>query len=143
MVDNPWLVDSIQDFSCLKCPECTFDSKQETDFQDHAIQNHPLSSVLFENKFRENLNGNIDKEELENTTDISDKKTNSKDEDLVNFLSSVLFEEESGKHLSSIDKSRKKLDENAKEEEFADTVDLNVKETTSTDQSLSFVKLHN
>ena len=44
---NPWKVDSIQEFSFLKCPECTFDSKEEETFQDHAIENHPLSFVLF------------------------------------------------------------------------------------------------
>ena len=44
---NPWNVDSIQDFSFLKCPECPFDAKQEDIFQNHAIENHPLSFVLF------------------------------------------------------------------------------------------------
>ena len=36
---NPWQVASIQEFSFLKCPECTFDSKEEDTFQDHAIEN--------------------------------------------------------------------------------------------------------
>ena len=40
---NPWQVDSIQVFFYLKCPECTFDTKTKDDFQDHAIENHPLS----------------------------------------------------------------------------------------------------
>ena len=31
---NPWNVDSIQDFSFLKCPECPFDAKQEDIFQN-------------------------------------------------------------------------------------------------------------
>ena len=47
MDDNPWLVDSIHSFSVFKCPECIFDSKEEDNFQDHAIQNHPLSFVFF------------------------------------------------------------------------------------------------
>ena len=47
MESNPWQVDSIQDFSCLKCPECAFYSKEENRFQDHAIQLHPLSFILF------------------------------------------------------------------------------------------------
>ena len=34
-------------FSFLKCPECTFDSKEEEIFEDHAVENHPLSYVLF------------------------------------------------------------------------------------------------
>jgi hypothetical protein len=45
---NPWKVDSIQDFSCLKCPECIFFTKEQNCFEDHAIVNHPLSAVLFD-----------------------------------------------------------------------------------------------
>ena len=47
MGENPWQVHSIQAFSYLKCPECTFDTKKEDTFQDHATANHPLSYVLF------------------------------------------------------------------------------------------------
>ena len=47
-MDNPWRVDSIQEFSCLKCPECDYFNKKESFFKDHAISNHPLSSVLFD-----------------------------------------------------------------------------------------------
>ena len=46
--ENPWDVESIQEFSCLKCPECLFFSKDELLFQDHATENHPWSNVLFE-----------------------------------------------------------------------------------------------
>ena len=46
-MDNPWKVDSIQAFSCLKCPECSFNTKEEDWFQDHAVKNHPSSSLLF------------------------------------------------------------------------------------------------
>ena len=45
---NPWKVESIQDFSCLKCPECIFFTKEENYFENHAIKNHPLSSILFQ-----------------------------------------------------------------------------------------------
>ena len=45
--DNPWQVESIQDFSFLKCPECIFDTKTEDLFRNHATENHPLSLVLF------------------------------------------------------------------------------------------------
>ena len=45
---NPWKVKSIQDFSCLKCPECVFFTKEQNYFEDHAIANHPLSAILFE-----------------------------------------------------------------------------------------------
>ena len=44
---NPWLVKSVQEFSCLKCPECVFFSSEEKIFQDHAIKNHSLSFALF------------------------------------------------------------------------------------------------
>ena len=47
MADNPWLVESIEAFYCIKCPECLFDTKEEYEFQDHAIGNHPLSFILF------------------------------------------------------------------------------------------------
>ena len=45
--NNPWLVENIQAFSYLNCPECTFKVKEENLFQDHAMKNHSLSSVLF------------------------------------------------------------------------------------------------
>ena len=47
MLTNPWQVNSLQAFSCLKCPECAFSTKEETLFQDHAVENHVLSCVLF------------------------------------------------------------------------------------------------
>ena len=56
MADNPWHVDSIQEFLVFKCPECTFDSKEDYQFQNHATENHPLSFVLFGKK-------EVDKEE--------------------------------------------------------------------------------
>ena len=47
MTHNPWKVDSLQAFSCLKCPECLFFTKEENTFANHAITNHPLSKILF------------------------------------------------------------------------------------------------
>ena len=47
MDSNPWQVDSIQTFYCLKCPECMFFSQKEIDFKDHAMENHPMSYLLF------------------------------------------------------------------------------------------------
>ena len=55
MPENPWYVDSIQEFSCFKCPECIFDSKLENDFQEHAVENHPLSFVLFGKLYQEEV----------------------------------------------------------------------------------------
>ena len=48
MTHNPWKVDSLQAFSCLKCPECPFFTKEENTFANHAIANHPLSKILFD-----------------------------------------------------------------------------------------------
>ena len=45
--NNPWRVNSVQAFLCLKCPECDYNTNQETFFQDHAVENHPLSIALF------------------------------------------------------------------------------------------------
>ena len=47
MDSNPWQVDSIQTFYCLKCPECMFFSHEEFNFKHHAMENHPLSYLLF------------------------------------------------------------------------------------------------
>ena len=46
-MSNPWLVDNIDDFWFLNCPECAFKTKTHNDFQNHAVGNHTLSSVLF------------------------------------------------------------------------------------------------
>ena len=48
MEENPWQVESIHAFYCLKCPECHFTTKEESGFIHHAKDNHPLSNVLFE-----------------------------------------------------------------------------------------------
>ena len=36
-VVNPWQVESIEAFVCLKCPECEFDTKEENSFQDQRM----------------------------------------------------------------------------------------------------------
>ena len=46
-VDNPWQVESIEAFYCLKCPECTFYTKEDKIFFHHAFENHTLSNVFF------------------------------------------------------------------------------------------------
>ena len=50
---NPWRVESIQEFSFLKCPECAFDSKQEDSFENHAMENPPLSFIQFVKSVKE------------------------------------------------------------------------------------------
>ena len=46
---NPWQVDNIQEFYFLKCPECDFMHKEESNFQNHAVENHPMSVTFFSN----------------------------------------------------------------------------------------------
>ena len=53
MDQNPWVVESIQAFYFLKCPECDFDTKEDNLFENHATKNHPLSFVLFDKKYVE------------------------------------------------------------------------------------------
>ena len=75
---NPWLVDSIQEFYFLKCPECNFTHKEEIDFKAHAIENHPLSIPFFETfDFTIEENGTFegcDKESESNNTFITIKE---------------------------------------------------------------------
>ena len=47
MSENPWWVENIKEFSFLNCPECPFKAKKEITFTNHAMKNHPLSSVFF------------------------------------------------------------------------------------------------
>ena len=50
MSENPWRVESIHAFYLIKCPECQFDTKEEELFENHAMKNHPLSYVFFDNR---------------------------------------------------------------------------------------------
>ena len=45
--DNPWQVESIEAFYFLKCPQCLFFTQKENSFYHHAVENHPLSLILF------------------------------------------------------------------------------------------------
>ena len=40
---NPWLVEDLDDFYFLCCPECAYKSKDDEAFIDHAVGNHPKS----------------------------------------------------------------------------------------------------
>ena len=92
---NPWLVESIQAFSCLKCPECEFHTKKDTVFENHATENHPLSFVLFSKKKMvkqelddgnlPNLAANI-KEEPRTEIDEFDQVSRSSSQDQENNL---------------------------------------------------------
>ena len=47
MNKNPWQVESIQEFVYLNCPECSFKTQEENQFQEHAVSEHPMCYVLF------------------------------------------------------------------------------------------------
>ena len=89
MTGNPWMVDNVSYFYFLNCPECAFKTKSKNIFQDHAVENHPLSCVLFENSFESdpitfdlNEPNQILEEimfpEPDNTTLVSKKEANDK-----------------------------------------------------------------
>ena len=61
LVKNPWHVRTVQSFSCLKCPECAFITKEENSFQTHAVQNHPLSYVGYASIFFGSLSSKSEK----------------------------------------------------------------------------------
>ena len=77
MDSNPWDVENIQEFSFLNCPECSFKTKEDNMFQNHAVTNHPLSSILFNSKSDELIDDIItedtDLEKVKNS-----RKTNRK-----------------------------------------------------------------
>ena len=78
MAGNPWHVESILAFYCLKCPECEFNSKEENNFVHHAKECHPLSNVLFgEENYSDpafNFNEEFDTDQIkqENISDLND-----------------------------------------------------------------------
>ena len=76
MDTNPWQVDSIDAFICFKCPECQFYSQKDDFFQNHALENHPLSIVLFE-KSEEIISIKVEEDDnYQNITDLT-KQPNS------------------------------------------------------------------
>ena len=42
---NPWLVEDLDEFYFLCCPECAYKSKDDEAFMDHAVENHPKSKA--------------------------------------------------------------------------------------------------
>ena len=61
---NPWSVQNINDFWFLSCPECSFKTKQQGVFQNHAVENHPKSFELFNEKIDNSFPENIKMENL-------------------------------------------------------------------------------
>ena len=81
MVPNPWQVESIQAFYFLKCPECSFDTQDENCFQDHALENQPLSwtCALFEIKSNEDIieNSTYQEHDEDSLVSAENRKTQS------------------------------------------------------------------
>jgi hypothetical protein len=133
MTSNPWQVESIQEFSCLKCPECGFDTKEENLFENHATENHPLSFVFFVKKLNEEeFNKNVVKEEP--ISDSSDMEENGDDEKLaknIQFLPLHYPEVSLTEENSIVDISKIK-----KEIPFTDPLDIIVNAISNPDQYL-------
>ena len=66
---NPWLVENLDDFNFLCCPECAYKSKDDEAFIDHAIDNHPKSkaSTIFSEAEEELIKQTQDREHLLNS----------------------------------------------------------------------------
>ena len=89
MDGNPWQVDSLQHFLFLKCPECTFETQEDLSFQDHAIENHPLSFVFFGQTFVKEENFEINERYSEDYKDPL--ITNGEAQDHSNITSSEIL----------------------------------------------------
>ena len=48
-INNPWNVNDVSDFLKYCCPECDFTDQNLPQFTDHALENHVLSNILFNN----------------------------------------------------------------------------------------------
>ena len=90
--DNPWEVESVQSFAFLNCPECTFKTKEESFFENHAIETHPLCFVLFGNPVQEvtidEQKPDIEASEIEYYVEIKGDEVPSKSE-LESALASI------------------------------------------------------
>ena len=119
---NPWQVESIQDFSFLKCPECTFDTKDEDTFQDHATESHPLSFVLFKKTSKDEYFEDLYTIE-EHILDIAEAPDNeTKPENFL--LSTMIVEESSNKPEDSENQSNQVQIASDKEECFEDPLQI-------------------
>ena len=103
-VNNPWQVVSIEAFYCLKCPECMYFTTDDNGFYNHAVENHPLSDVLF----RKPKDETIDPEEILNflvknepLEDLFENKDNGilSEKTFENFDQTKVLERESFENL--------------------------------------------
>ena len=111
MPDNPWLIENIQKFLFLNCPECEFKTKKENSFQDHAVERHPSSFALFNNV------SEYDPLELDSWQKFKKIKTeNFELEDLQNeeTLEEIMFPEERDTFDGQLKPSKSKVLNNTK-----------------------------
>ena len=134
---NPWLVESIQAFYYLKCPECSFDTQEETNFQDHAIENHPLSFALFgkseTDNFEQILNTSLSEDDpnlIENSYNIKQEYDEITDND-TNYdhqnLEHQNYEHQNYEHQNYehfVIPMKKEIDINLKNESSKDSVPI-------------------
>ena len=71
---NPWDVTALSEFSYYCCPECVYKSKDDTDFQTHAVINHPQARSFFDHIIEPKLK--IKTELDEEDDDIEDHDDN-------------------------------------------------------------------
>ena len=98
-VNNPWQVVSIEAFYCLKCPECMYFTTDDNQFYNHAVENHPLSGVLFGKPKDET----IDPEEILNLVVKNELPENSYENEDNENLSEKTFEAFAGDCNGQID----------------------------------------
>lgn len=82
--DNPWNGKDVMDFNFFCCPECDYQSKTVTLFQNHALDSHPLSKEVFEKsvqvkeeyfEYNDDIILPSDQETKEEVKDECDQKT--------------------------------------------------------------------
>ena len=89
---NPWKVASIQAFSCIKCPQCAFYTKEENYFERHAMSNHPLSFVLF-GKFEDDSFEISNPDKISNPEEIPEQFTDTDGSDEGDAFEDVPMEQ--------------------------------------------------
>ena len=123
LVDNPWQVRSIQAFSCLKCPECAFITKEENSFQTHAVRSHPLSYISYTSIFYERLNSNSESPKKKDEKYDTIKETSTKGKNII-YVSNSAFRHSSTVHeetnSSQVKDKTNEVENNLQESEISD-----------------------
>ena len=92
---NPWLVENLDDFNFLCCPECAYKSKDDEAFIDHAIDNHPKSkaSTIFSEAEEELIKQTQEREHVQNLKKVVSPAENGENVEkavkVINFSKTV------------------------------------------------------